>query len=432
VQTIVYPLLSLLYLSPLFLLFDGLIDLGIFLLALAFALILTGPTIPPREAQFFGKVIWPALAFAAFPAAFMIFQILPLPMFAHPAWQSTASALASPVSGSISVDKGATLLAFCRFSALCAAVFLSAAGGVNRGRAERILIAALSAATAVAALHTLAKPGSFPIGASAARSELHEAGDIVFIACFGLILSLAFAGLAYENVEVRRPKEQRKPSRRIPKWSFGLVSAIICVLALWRSWSGPPAVAVCAGLITVGLVVVARRLGLLVGGALAATALIVGLVLVAHSVGRTDLDITLRFAAGDTAKLETLQRMVQDEPTFGTGAGTFASLYQLYRSMEEGQSSETGVPFGAVVSIEMGRIFLWTSFGVLSLAVAFFFRAAIRRGRDWIYPAAAAASLVTALVLAFATPTAGSPILLLLGATIFGLGLVQSRSRTAP
>jgi hypothetical protein len=430
VQTIVYPILSLLYLSPLFLLFSDVTDLGILLLALALALILTGPTIPPREAQFFGKVIWPALAFAAFPAAFMIFQILPLPTFAHPAWQSTAGALASPLSGSISLDKGATLLAFCRFCAFGAAVLLSVAGGINRNRAERILVAALVAATAVAALHVLAKPGSFPIGASVARARLHESGDMVFIACFGLFLSLAFAGLAY-NAELQRPKDERKPDRGIPKWSLSLVSAMICVLALWRSWSVPTVVAVCAGLITIGLIIIARRLGLLVGGVLAATALIVSMVLIGNNLGRADVDITLRFAGGDTAKLETLQRMVQDQPVFGTGAGTFVSLHQLYRSVEEGPSTEINVPFGAVISIEMGRIFLWTSFSLLVLGAAFLCRAAIRRGRDWIYPATAAASLVTALVLAFVTPIVAGPVLLLVGATILGLGLAQSRSRTA-
>lgn len=430
-RTKIYPLVSLLCLSPLFLLIDGLAGLGILLLALAFAVILTSRTIPPGEAQFFGKVIWPAFGIAALPAGFMIFQILPLPMVAHPVWQSTASALGWSVPGSISVDKGATLLAFCRYCALCAAILLSAAVGVNRAQAERILAAALVAATAVVALHILAHLDSFPISAWAGLTgRFHDSDDVLVIGCFGLILSFTFVGLAYENDEIYRLKGEGNAGWLIPKWAFGLTSATICATGLARSWNGPTAVAICAGLIALGFVVSVRRLGPLVGAALAATALIVAVVLVAHSAGRSDLDITLRFAAAATAKVETVQRMIQDEPVFGTGAGTFVSLLQLYRSLENGQSPDLGAPFGAVVSVEMGRIFLWTSLGVLSIAVALFVRAAIHRGRDWIYPTAAASCLVTTLVLAFATPAHGGPIVLLLGATILGLGLAQSRSRT--
>jgi len=428
VQTIVYPLASLLYISPLFSLLDGLAVLGIFLLALALALILTRPTIPPREAQFIGEIIWPVLGVAALPAAFMIFQLLPLPTVAHPAWQSTASALGSPLPGSISIDEGATLLVLCRYCAFWAGVLLSAVVCVNRARAGKIYVAALFATTAVAALYILTNLGSSPANTSASfASEQRSGDDVLLIACFGLILSVAFALMAYKN----RAKGDSVLGRLIPTWAFGLAGAAVCAAALLRAWNGPTAVAICVGLIALALVALARRLGLLVGGVLAATALIVSLVLLAHSAGRSNLDITLRFAPGTQTQFETVQRIVQDEPAFGTGAGTFASLLQLYRSTEDRQSHDLRSPFVAVVGVEMGRGFLLITLGVLSIASALLFRAAIRRGRDWIYPAATASCLVTAIVLAFAAPTDGSPALLLMGATILGLGLAQSRSRTA-
>jgi hypothetical protein len=57
-------------------------------------------------------------------------------------------------------------------------------------------------------------------------------------------------------------------------------------------------------------------------------------------------------------------------------------------------------------------------------------RGAARRGRDSFYAAAAGACLVTLMIQAFITATLSGTGIVLLSATIFGLGLTQSKSRT--
>jgi hypothetical protein len=420
------PFVALLWLSPLFFLANGPGDLGLFLLALALPLVLEALTMPTREANFVREVMWPAFCVAALPAGFMIFQILPLSMIAHPAWQSAATALGWPLSGSVSIDTGATLLAFCRYCAFCTGVLLSAAVSVNRIRAERVLAVASIAATIGAILCVIADFGGF----AGARPQTCD--DALFISCFGAILSCAFVAHTYLEDRTHKLSKEAKPAV-IRKCALGLVGAIICIAAaLLRSWNGPATVAICAGLMTLGFVVVSRRLGVLVGGTLATTGAIVAIALGVHNMEKADLDITLRFAPDATAKVETMQRIVQDEPVFGTGAGTLVSLLQLYRSPKDDETPEIHAPLASVVSIEMGRTFLWSALTVLLITSALLIRAALHRGRDWIYPATAASCIVSGFLLAFATHASGGPILLLISGTALGLGFAQSRGRTIP
>jgi hypothetical protein len=420
------PFISLLCLSPLFfLLANGPGDLGVFLLALALPLVLEALVMPAREANFVKEVMWPAFCVAALPAGFMILQILPLSVIAHPAWQSAATALGSPLSGSVSIDTGATLVAFCRYCAFCAGVLLSAAVCVNRIRAEWVLAAASFAAATGAILCVLGDLGAF----AGTLGRPQTCDDALFISCFGAILSLAFAAHAYFDDRAHKLNKEVKPAV-IRKCLLGLVGALICAAALLCSWNSAATVAMCAGLITLGFVIVSRRLGSLVAGTLATTAAIVAVALGVHNIDKPDLDITLRFVPDATVKVETMQRIVQDEPAFGTGAGTLGSLLQLYRSAKDDQTPEFHAPLASVVSIEMGRTFWWSALSVLSITSALLIRAALHRGRDWIYPATAASCLVSGLLLAFAAHASGGPILLLISATALGLGLAQSRGRT--
>jgi hypothetical protein len=88
------------------------------------------------------------------------------------------------------------------------------------------------------------------------------------------------------------------------------------------------------------------------------------------------------------------------------------------------------VTAAAKLSIEMGKVMLWFAILAASLAVFHLLRGAARRGRDSFYAAAAGACLVTLMVQAFIFSYLSGWAVVLLSATIFGLGLTQSKSRT--
>lgn len=85
----------------------------------------------------------------------------------------------------------------------------------------------------------------------------------------------------------------------------------------------------------------------------------------------------------------------------------------------------------AKLSIEMGKATLWVSVATAAFAVFVLLRGASRRRRDWCYAAAAGACLVTLMNLAFVNVGLSGAAIALLSATIFGVGLSQSRGRVA-
>ena len=89
-------------------------------------------------------------AVAAVPALWVLIQVLPLGAIAHPIWTSLETALGRPVTGSISIDPGASVIALGQYLSLAAIGFVSAAVAVDRHRAEWILFALTGATAAIA------------------------------------------------------------------------------------------------------------------------------------------------------------------------------------------------------------------------------------------------------------------------------------------
>jgi hypothetical protein len=79
----------------------------------------------------------------------------------------------------------------------------------------------------------------------------------------------------------------------------------------------------------------------------------------------------------------------------------------------------------------MGKAMLWLAVLAGSFAVFTLLRGAWRRGRDSFYAAAAGACLVTLMNLAFVNVGLSGSAIVLLSATIFGLGLTQSKGHVA-
>ena len=136
--------------SPAILLRDGLITQGLVAGIVAVALVITGRTMRPSETKFLVSIVRPLAPFAAVPALWVLVQVLPLRVLAHPIWKSAEAALGHPVAGGISVDPGASVIALGEYLSAIAVIFLSAAVAVDRQRAKWILFALTAAVTAIA------------------------------------------------------------------------------------------------------------------------------------------------------------------------------------------------------------------------------------------------------------------------------------------
>src|SRR6478752_1265660 len=115
--------------TPITILFDGVITQGLVAAIAALSLAIVALQIRPGEAGFLYGVIRPVAVVAVIPAVWMLVQVLPIQNvgLAHPIWKSTAAALGHPVTGSISIDPGATLVSFVRYVSATALAFVAAA-----------------------------------------------------------------------------------------------------------------------------------------------------------------------------------------------------------------------------------------------------------------------------------------------------------------
>src|SRR5215468_10760086 len=113
---------------PTILLLDGPVIQGLVAATLAGGIAVIAGAMRQNETDFLRAIICPIAVFAAIPAVWMLFQIVPLKAasgLAHPIWQSAEQAIGHPIYGSISIDPGATLIALGQY--LCAvAVMLMA------------------------------------------------------------------------------------------------------------------------------------------------------------------------------------------------------------------------------------------------------------------------------------------------------------------
>src|SRR5258708_34170443 len=98
-----------------------------------------GWTLRQGEAGFLLTVIRPIAGLAIIPAVWMLFQTIPLNTgLAHPIWLSAEQALGYRISGSISVNPGATLLALSQYLSMLAVLLLGAALAFHPAPGDRV------------------------------------------------------------------------------------------------------------------------------------------------------------------------------------------------------------------------------------------------------------------------------------------------------
>lgn len=389
---------------------------------LAAGLMITSVKLPEGEAQHLAKVISrPVVLLAAFPVALIILQLLPLSFLANPVWTSVSPGFPHGISGSISVDIGATAIALVRYLSTVGMVMLAAGVAVNRERAKSVLIGATAAAILISfamLLHDF-----FGLNILAMREQALDS------ACLGVTLSLSCGLLVLERHETRRTVNDQTRRKFLTGMVASLIGFVICASAVGMAKSGSLIFAAGAGVLTFVSVTAIRRwsLGPVGAGAIGITAIVIAASLV--TVAASDPDPRFAFVKKDSAAVELTQRILNDAPFFGDGAGSFSALLPIYQSSETGLRDAEAVTAAAKLSIEMGRAMLWVAVLAASFAVFMLLRGASQRGRDSFYAAGAGACLVTLMILAFINVAASGLGVVLLFAAIFGLGLTQSKGR---
>jgi hypothetical protein len=208
---------------------------------------------------------------------------------------------------------------------------------------------------------------------------------------------------------------------------------VICAAALLVDAPRESLFATGLGLLALASVNIIRRfeLGLLGIAAIIVPILGAAILLVTAQPVEPGLSVTLAFAERSSQPVIALnQRMLDDAPLVGTGAGTLAALAPVYREMNDppaGSAATTTASFAT----ELGRPMLWLIAAVTVGAIVTLLRASLRRGRDSFYPAMGASCLITQLLLAFTNAGLLGTATSLIMASALGLSFAQSKSRTA-
>src|SRR4029078_8736559 len=190
-----FLLVLLVFSAPVAILADGPFVHGLIAAAAAVSIAVIVLRIRPGEAGFLSALIRPIIYVSALPALWMIIQLMPvqIPGLAHSVWTSATAALGVPLTETISIDPGATLVALVGYTSIIAIALTAAAVSIDRARAQWILFALVAAATASASIAIAAKSGLFSFISSGKASE-QSAITLTTVAGLGVILSLA-AGL---------------------------------------------------------------------------------------------------------------------------------------------------------------------------------------------------------------------------------------------
>src|SRR4051812_32399729 len=165
----------------------------------------------------------------------MLVQLVPIPGLTHPMWTSAREALNDSLIGAVSIDRGATLVAFTRFCAVVGLVFAGAAVTVDRARAETMLFM-LTAVTTFAALALI----GVSLAGIRAASDAASGGEPPrrARAALGVVINPGAAARAIERYEPRRGTGGGAAAFLRTLLICGLAFAV-CALAVLLFASGP-------------------------------------------------------------------------------------------------------------------------------------------------------------------------------------------------
>lgn len=416
--------------SPAFLLFDGLIIQGLLTAFTAITIAIVALSIRPGEAEYFSKLIRPVALIAVVPPVWMLIQILPIPIdrLIHPIWLSARGALDQSVIGSISIDRGATLLALVRYCFVAGIAFIAAAVTIDRIRAEFVLLwlAGLTTLAAILLIAIELDQVNFVDLAISPNSRI----SITALAALGVTLNATAAIRTIERYETRRTKPNASFSRFISVLIIYVVTLVICLSTIILFSPASIIFATISGLATFLLIMVIRRFGLrLWENAIIIFAAMTVMVVIAIAHSQPG-DLTLQFATTPAPVNAMAQSILSDTSWLGNGAGSFTSTLPIYRSVDNVVPGPYAPTSAATIIIELGRPAFWVILFMAVLALILLFRGALQRGRDSFYSAAGASCIVLLIAEAFCDASALATPVAIIAAVIFGLALSQCESRT--
>jgi hypothetical protein len=418
-------LVVLLALVPAFAVAENALVCGIASVIAAVGMIGASLALPSRDVRQFFQTVKPIVATGLLvPCLWMLMQILPLGGYlsANPVWSSASNALGHPLTGTVTIDTGETVLALNRYVVAISIILLGMIVAMDRQRADALLVLSTLVTTGMAAGFIIAQLDRDLI---AIFDSPANRADVAVIVLIGIVLSSATLVRSYEKAS----SQSIASSRRLVPWLVliaSLASFIVCATATLIAPQAIQSAAVVGTVTVVSVFAIRRwRLGLWGQTGLAATAVVILIALVATAPGK-DADITLGLAGQRSGSIE---RMLSDVRWNGSGAGTFDALSPIYRDIDHADVRDN-LTAAAVIAIEMGRPFLWFCFIAMIAGAAVLLRRAVQRRQDCFYVSAGAGCLLAFLVSSFGVyGTLGTTSSLLLS-LVCGLAIAQSLNTT--
>jgi hypothetical protein len=421
-----FILVALICISPIILLRDGLAMQSLVAEAIGVALAIAAITLRPGETEFLVSINRSLLILALVPILWIVFQILPLRIFAHPIWASAEAALGHTITGTVSVDVGASVLSLGQYIVLAGATLLSAAIALERRRAE-VLLFTLTYAAAIIAVIVLTRAWLLP---SLQFSPFLRAQAAVCVA-MGTIVASAACIRTIERYETRGTRRRRSGST-LPTFMGCSTALAICAATLVLDGTREEQVAAACGIVLLGCITIIRRLKLHLWGIaiIAASVTAAAILLVAAQPSERGRSLLLSFAVSSpTSPPSVSGRILKDAPLVGTGAGTFAAVASIYRGMDDPPAGSVAATAAAGLGIELGRPMLWLIVAATVALIVVLLNCSLRRGRDSFYSAMGASCLATMLLLSFVNAGLQGIAAGVIAAVALGLAIAQSKSR---
>ncbi len=411
--------------SPVVPFVDDNIVIGIEAMTMAVAIALVALKSPSEEAQSLLRLSRLVLAIGAVLALWLIVQLLPLSYVgvANPIWESTQQALGFGIAGSIGIDTGAGLLGLIQHITVLAILLVAMAVARDRSRADQVLFALMIATTIIC----------LPVPELSSRLDIVPAGWIDV----GVVRNVGILGVLLAVTAAIRAFERWQSSRAFSKstliFSLGssTASLAVCASALAVRWTSNVEFSLVFSVTVLLAIMVIRRLEIDTWGAaaIAATVLTVSVSIVWVQYDRRAADLMTAYS-DEAAAVPITQRILADTPWFGTGAGSFRILANVYRQPSDAPVV-TASTAAAKIAIELGPPVILMLVAAILLATAVLLRGALKRGRDSFYPALGAGCLTALLIRGFADASILAQSVSIVAAATIGLALAQSSGRTS-